>query len=63
MAEEKNHAEQQKFLFEIIKRYDLYINTTNSKIAIVLSYCMAFIGGLGFKLNTVHLITTLGAIR
>lgn len=50
MAEEKNHAEQQKLLFEIIKRYDLYINTTNSKIAIVLSYCMAFIGGLGFKL-------------
>lgn len=50
MTEEKNPADQQKLLFEIIKRYDLYINTTNSKIAIVLSYCMAFIGGLGFKL-------------
>jgi hypothetical protein len=50
MADEKNLADQQKLLLEIIKRYDLYINTTNSKIAIVLSYCMAFIGGLGFKL-------------
>ncbi|WP_155741250.1 Pycsar system effector family protein [Burkholderia pseudomultivorans] len=50
MADEKNHSDQQKLLFEIIKRYDLYINTTNTKTAIILSYCMAFIGGLGFKL-------------
>ncbi|AJE99143.1 Pycsar system effector family protein [Pandoraea apista] len=50
MAEKRSSDEQQKLLLEIIKRFDGYINATNSKIAVVLSYCMAYIGGLGFKL-------------
>ncbi|AJX70016.1 hypothetical protein BG19_2195 [Burkholderia pseudomallei MSHR840] len=50
MADRRSADEQQKLLLEIIKRFDGYINATNSKIAVVLSYCMAYIGGLGFKL-------------
>jgi hypothetical protein len=46
----RGNEDQQKLLLEIIKRYDTYINSSNSKIAIILSYCMAYIGGLGFKL-------------
>lgn len=40
---------QQKLLFETIKRYDSYIGTTNTKVAVILSYCMAYIGGLSYK--------------
>lgn len=50
MADRRSADEQQKLLLEIIKRFDGYINATNSKIAVVLSYCMAYIDGLGFKL-------------
>lgn len=50
MASPRECDDQQKLLFEIIKRFDSYINSSNSKIAIILSYCMAYIGGLGFKL-------------
>lgn len=50
MADKRSADEQQKLLLEIIKRFDGYINATNSKIAVLLSYCMAYIGGLGFKL-------------
>jgi len=50
MTDKRSSDEQQKLLLEIIKRFDGYINATNSKIAVVLSYCMAYIGGLGFKL-------------
>ncbi|WP_250517892.1 Pycsar system effector family protein [Caballeronia sp. INDeC2] len=50
MADLRKFDDQQKLLLEIIKRYDSYINSSNSKIAIILSYCMAYIGGLGFKL-------------
>lgn len=50
MANPRECDEQQKLLLEIIKRFDSYINSSNSKIAIILSYCMAYIGGLGFKL-------------
>ncbi len=49
MAGTRTHEEQQKLLLEIIKRFDGYINATNSKIAVVLSCCTAYIGGLGFK--------------
>jgi hypothetical protein len=50
MTNQRGHDDQQKLLIEIIKRFDAYINSSNSKIAIILSYCMAYIGGLGFKL-------------
>lgn len=40
---------QQKLLFEIIKRYDGYIGSTNAKIAVILSYSMAYVGGITFK--------------
>ena len=44
------HAEsQQKLLWEIIKRYDAYINASNTKIAVILSYCMAYLGAIAFK--------------
>lgn len=42
--------DNQKLLIEVIKRFDTYINASNAKIAVILSYCMAYIGGLGFKL-------------
>ncbi|MBO2985829.1 Pycsar system effector family protein [Burkholderia pseudomallei] len=50
MTNPRECDDQQKLLLEIIKRFDSYINSSNSKIAIILSYCMAYIGGLGFKL-------------
>ncbi|MFM0048355.1 hypothetical protein [Caballeronia grimmiae] len=50
MGTQRDHEDQQKLLLEIIKRYDSYTNSSNSKIAIILSYCMAYIGGVGFKL-------------
>ena len=50
MGNPRGCDDHQKLLIEIIKRFDLYINSSNSKIAIILSYCMAYIGGLGFKL-------------
>lgn len=46
---QKRAENQQKLLFEIIKRYDGYIGATNAKIAVILSYCMAYIGGVAFK--------------
>ena len=46
----RDNEHQQKLLLEIIKRYDSYINSSTSKVAFILSYCMAYIGGLGFKL-------------
>ncbi|APA86019.1 hypothetical protein BJG93_11870 [Paraburkholderia sprentiae WSM5005] len=50
MASPRERDDQQKLLFEITKRFDSYINSSNSKIAIILSYCMAYIDGLGFRL-------------
>lgn len=41
---------QQKLLFEIIKRYDGYIAAANAKVAVILSYSMAYIGGVVFKI-------------
>lgn len=45
----KRLENQQKILLEIIKRYDGYIGATNAKIAVVLSYSMAYVGGVAFK--------------
>jgi len=50
MTELRGPDDNQKLLIEIIKRFDTYINASNTKIAVILSYCMAYIGGLGFKL-------------
>ncbi|WP_374497209.1 Pycsar system effector family protein [Vogesella indigofera] len=46
----KRIENQQKLLLEIIKRYDGYIGATNAKIAVVLSYSMAYVGGVAFKI-------------
>lgn len=46
----KRAENQQKLLIEIIKRYDGYIGATNTKIAVILSYSMAYIGGIAFKI-------------
>lgn len=46
----KRAESQQKLLLEIIKRYDGYIGATNAKIAVILSYCMAYVGGVTFKI-------------
>lgn len=46
----KRAESQQKLLFEVIKRYDGYIGATNTKIAVILSYCMAYVGGISFKI-------------
>lgn len=48
--ETRGQEDQQKLLLEIIKRFDTYINACNAKVAVILSYCIAYIGGLGFKL-------------
>ncbi|WBX89162.1 Pycsar system effector family protein [Achromobacter mucicolens] len=45
----KRAESQQKLLWEIIKRYDAYINASNTKIAVILSYCMAYLGAIAFK--------------
>ncbi|WP_143220615.1 MULTISPECIES: Pycsar system effector family protein [unclassified Achromobacter] len=45
----KRAESQQKLLFEIIKRYDGYIAAANAKVAVILSYSMAYIGGVVFK--------------
>lgn len=50
MVELRKPDDNQKLLVESIKRFDTYINASNTKIAVILSYCMAYIGGLGFKL-------------
>jgi len=50
MTELRKPDDNQKLLIQIIKRFDTYINASNAKIAVILSYCMAYIGGLGFKL-------------
>lgn len=50
MTKFRKPEDNQKLLLEIIKRFDTYINASNTKIAVILSYCMAYIGGLGFKL-------------
>ncbi len=50
MAGLRKPDDNQKLLIEIIKRFDTYINASNAKIAVILSYCMAYIGGVGFKL-------------
>lgn len=46
----KRAENQQKLLIEIIKRYDSYIGASNAKIAVILSYSMAYIGGVAFKI-------------
>lgn len=46
----KRTENQQKLLLEIIKRYDGYIGATNTKIAVILSYSMAYVGGVAFKI-------------
>ena len=46
----KELENRQKFLIEIIKRYDSYISSANAKIAVVLSYSMAYMGGVAFKI-------------
>lgn len=45
----KRAESQQKLLWEIIKRYDAYINASNTKIAVILSYGMAYLGAIAFK--------------
>lgn len=52
MSETHELGEKHKLLTEIINRLDIYINATNSKVAIILSYCIAYIAGLGFKLSS-----------
>ncbi len=49
VVDSKRAENQQKLLLEIIKRYDVYIGATNAKIAVILSYCMAYVGGVAFK--------------
>ena len=46
----KRAENQQKLLIEIIKRFDGYIGATNTKIAVILSYAMAYVGGVAFKI-------------
>lgn len=52
MATKKEYEEKQKLLIEIIKRFDLYINSTNTKIAIILSYCTVCFIGIGIRFAT-----------
>lgn len=45
----KRTEEQKKLLLEIIRRYDVYVGTTNSKIAVILSYSVAYVFGVAVK--------------
>lgn len=38
-----------KFLWDVIKRYDHYINSTNTKASLILSFCAAILIGLILK--------------
>lgn len=42
--DEKEIEQKTKNLFEILKRLDTYIGTTNTKCTIIMSYCAAVIG-------------------
>lgn len=43
-AESKSIEQKTKNLFEVLKRLDTYIGTTNTKCTIIMSYCAAVIG-------------------
>jgi len=51
-------GEKDKLILETIKRFDIYINASNTKIAIILSYCIAYLAGLMLRLNGLHLQNT-----
>lgn len=40
-----------KLILETIKRFDGYITATNSKVAMIISYCIAYLAGLMLRLN------------
>ncbi|AIN59408.1 Pycsar system effector family protein [Pseudomonas soli] len=53
MEEDSSIENKTKYLFEIIKRYDTYIGSTNTKCTIVMSYCAAVIGFIMLLLNRI----------
>lgn len=53
-SNKKQVENKQKILLEIIKRYDAYISAANTKIAVILSYAMAYIGGVTFKIIDIN---------
>lgn len=53
-----NNKIKQDFLFDIIKRYDHYIGTTNFKVGLMLSFLVTVILGLAIRAMTVEKLPT-----
>ena len=47
---ENSTTNKQDFLFEVLKRYDHYIGTTNFKIGLIVSFLAAIILGLTLRI-------------
>nr|WP_319396431.1 Pycsar system effector family protein [uncultured Desulfobacter sp.] len=47
-----DYTKKSNFLFEVIKRYDHYIGTTNYKTALIMSFLVALILGLTIRMLT-----------
>ncbi|MBH3400787.1 hypothetical protein I5S60_14545 [Pseudomonas fluorescens] len=53
MSDNYTNEEKVKHLFEIIKRTDAYILSTNQKCAIIISYCVAVVGWLSINITRI----------
>lgn len=51
--ENMNYTQKASFLFDVIKRYDHYIGTTNYKTALIMSFLAAVILGLTIRMLTI----------
>ncbi|NWH06960.1 hypothetical protein [Desulfobacter latus] len=49
-----DYTQKASFLFEVIKRYDHYISTTNYKTALTMSFLSAVILGLTLRMLTLN---------
>ena len=52
-----------KNLFEVLKRIDTYLVSTNQKVAIIISYCAAVLGWLSLNVGKITGLVTHGWIR
>ena len=55
--------ERIKNLFEIMKRLDSYLNATNQKVAVVITYCAAVLGWMSLNTSKISSLATVGWIH
>ena len=53
-GEATENEKKVSFLFDVIKRYDHYIGTTNFKVALMLSFLATVVIGLSFRFTTIE---------